>query len=184
MGNRLTKIYSRTGDDGSTGLADGTRIDKSGNRIDAMGHIDELNSLIGVLIATAVDDDISDHLQNIQQRLFDIGGELAIPGNRVIDSDCVRRLEDVLDFYNEDLPALKEFILPGGSLPGGICHLARSVCRRAERSLVKLGRDDEQNPDTLCYVNRLSDLLFVFARIITLRAGGEEIFWNRMKSSV
>ncbi len=178
MANRLTKIYSRVGDDGSTGLADGSRIDKSGDRIDAIGQVDELNSLIGVLIEIGIADDIAGYLQAIQQRLFDIGGELAIPGSVIIKPDCTRQLEEWLDACNKELPALKEFILPGGSLAGGVCHLARSVCRRVERSLVRLERDQGLNSDTLCYINRLSDLLFVLARVITLQAGGREVFWN------
>ena len=186
MSNRLTKIYTQTGDDGSTGLANGERIDKSSIRIEVMGNVDELNSLIGVLETTGVPDDVSGYLLNIQHRLFDIGGEMAIPGNAAIDPVCVDRLEELIDAYNEDLPALKEFILPGGSMAASICHLARSVCRRTERSLVAMSRDEYINPETLRYINRLSDLLFVMARSLNQEKGGREIFWDseRLKRSV
>ena len=185
MGNRLTKIYTRTGDDGTTGLSDGTRIEKSSERIMAMGDIDELNSSLGVLIASDVPDDIAGYLLNIQHRLFDIGGELAIPENALIDAVCVERLEELINSYNEDLPSLKEFILPGGNMPGAICHLARTICRRAERNLVNLAKTGYLNPHTLSYINRLSDLLFVFARIITRHKGGKEVSWDkdRLKNS-
>jgi cob(I)alamin adenosyltransferase len=185
MGNRLTKIYTRTGDDGTTGLSDGTRIEKSSDRITAMGDIDELNSFLGVLTASDVPDDIAGYLLNIQHRLFDIGGELAIPGNALIDTVCVERLEELINGYNEDLPPLKEFILPGGNMPGAICHLARTICRRAERNLVNLAKTEYLNPHTLSYINRLSDLLFVFARIITRHKGGKEVYWDkdRLKNS-
>ena len=186
MGNRLSSIYTKTGDDGTTGLANGERIDKSSLRIKVMGDIDELNSLIGVLEAVGLPDDISGYLLNIQHRLFDIGGEMAVPGNAVINPDCVKRLEELIDTYNKDLPALKEFILPGGSMAGSICHLARSVCRRAERHLVEMSRAEYINPETLQYINRLSDLLFVLARTLNQEKGGKEVFWDseRLKRSV
>ncbi len=186
MGNRLSKIYTRTGDDGATGLANGDRVDKSSIRIDAIGNIDELNSLIGVIKATDLPNDISGYLLNIQHRLFDIGGEIAAPGNAVIDPSSVDRLEELIDSYNEELPQLKEFILPGGSLSASISHLARSVCRRCERSLVELGRTEYLNPETLRYINRLSDLLFVLARTLNQGKGGKEILWDskRLKLSV
>ncbi|OGT30487.1 MAG: ATP:cob(I)alamin adenosyltransferase [Gammaproteobacteria bacterium RBG_16_51_14] len=186
MGKRLTKIVTRTGDDGTTGLGDGTRIDKSSARIAAIGDIDELNSLLGVLVAAGVADDIAGYLLNIQHRLFDIGGEIAIPGTSKISPEYVERLEDLIDTYNRDLPPLQEFILPGGSMPGAICHSARSVCRRAERSLIKVARTEYINPDTFIYINRLSDLLFVFARILNRKNGDKEVYWNkdRLKHSV
>ena len=185
MGNRLSKIYTRTGDDGTTDLGNGERIDKTNIRIDVMGDIDELNSLIGVLGSSGVIDNVSSHLLDIQHRLFDIGGELAIPGSAVINSIHVDSLEKIIDTYNEDLPALKEFILPGGSLSASICHLARSVCRRAERNLVAISRNEYINPESLRYINRLSDLLFVLARVLNQEKGGKEIFWNseRLKRS-
>ena len=172
MSNRLTKIYTRTGDDGTTGLANSNRIDKFNTRIEAMGEIDELNSLIGVLVASELAKDISGYLLNIQHKLFDIGAELAIPENSLTSPDCVKRLEDLIDSYNNELPVLKEFILPGGSMPASLCHLARTVCRRAERTLVKLARNESFNSETLRYINRLSDLLFVFAR--TLNQSGKD----------
>ena len=168
MGNRLSSIYTKTGDDGTTGLANGKRIDKSSIRVEVMGNIDELNSLLGVIEASDIPNDVSGYLLNIQHRLFDIGGEIATPGNAVTSPACVERLEELIDNYNEDLPALKEFILPGGSLSASICHLARSVCRRCERSLVAMSREEYLNPETLHYINRLSDLLFVLARGMVL----------------
>lgn len=186
MSNRLSKIYTRTGDDGSTGLADGKRVDKSSLRIEVIGELDELNSLLGVLEASGIPKDISGYLRNIQHRLFDIGGEIAMPGNAVISPNSVERLEELIDTYNEDLPALKEFILPGGSMPASLCHLARSVCRRCERSLVTLGQSEYLNPETLRYINRLSDMLFVLARSLNHLKGGKEVLWDseRLKRSV
>ncbi len=186
MGDRLSKIYTRTGDDGTTGLANGNRIDKSSIRVDVMGNLDELNSLIGVIEASDIPSDISGYLLNIQHRLFDIGGEIATPGNAVTAPTSIERLEELIDSYNEDLPSLKEFILPGGSLSASICHLARSVCRRCERSLVELSRTEFLNTESLRYINRLSDLLFVLARTLNQGKGGKEIFWDseRLKRSV
>ena len=186
MSNRLTKIYTCTGDDGTTGLADGKRVDKSSIRVEAIGDIDELNSLLGVIEASGIPSDISGYIRNIQHRLFDIGGELAMPGNAVLAPVSVERLEELIDTYNEDLPKLKEFVLPGGSIPASICHLARSVCRRCERNLVKLGQAEYLNPETLRYINRLSDLLFVLARSLNQLKGGKEILWDseRLKRSV
>jgi len=186
MGHRLTKIYTRTGDDGSTGLADGNRVEKDSLRVDAIGDIDELNSLLGVLTANDIPDDIKGYLLNIQHRLFDLGGELAIPGDAAIEPESISRIEELIDNFNDDLPMLKEFILPGGNMPGSVCHLARAVCRRGERKLVKLARDEYVNPVSITYINRLSDLLFVFARVLARQKSGREIFWdkNRLKNSV
>ena len=186
MGNRLSSIYTKTGDDGSTGLAKGERVDKSSIRVEVMGNIDELNSFIGVIQTSGIPSDISGYLLNIQHRLFDIGGEIATPGSATNAPESVERLEELIDAYNEDLPALKEFILPGGSLSASLCHLARSVCRRCERSLVELSHSEYINPESLSYINRLSDLLFVFARTLNQEEGGREIFWNseRLKRSV
>ena len=186
MSNRLTKIYTRTGDDGTTGLANSSRIDKFNLRIEAMGDIDELNSLVGVLVASELPNDISGYLLNIQHRLFDIGAELAIPGNALTSPDCIERLEDLIDSYNNELPVLKEFILPGGSMPASLCHLARTVCRRAERTLVKLARNESFNSETLRYINRLSDLFFVFARTLNQSGKDKEVLWDsdRLKHSV
>jgi len=186
MGKRLTKIYTRTGDDGSTGLGDGNRVEKDSLRIDAMGDIDELNSLLGVLAANDIPDDIKGYLLNIQHRLFDLGGELAIPGNAAVEPESVSRVEELIDNFNADLPTLEEFILPGGNMSGSICHMARSVCRRGERKLVKLARDEYVNPVSITYINRLSDLLFVFARVLVRQKKGKEILWDktRLKNSV
>ena len=187
MSNRLTKIYTRTGDDGQTALADGKRIDKSDLRVDAMGEVDELNSMLGVLEASGVPAEMASCLRNIQQRLFDIGGELAIPDKAAISPAYVERLEELIDVHNEELPPLKEFILPGGSLPASICHMGRTICRRCERHMVKLGQSEYVNPETLRYINRLSDLLFVLARALNqLNGGGKEVFWDseRLKRSV
>lgn len=186
MSKRLTRIYTRTGDDGATGLAGGERVDKSAIRVRVMGEIDELNSLLGVLLAGGVADDVAGYLLNIQHRLFDVGAEIAMPGNALLGPDAVARLEQLIDVYNADLPALREFILPGGSMPGALCHLARSVCRRAERSMVRLGQTEYLNPETLRYINRLSDLLFVLARHLNQGRGGGEILWDseRLKNSV
>lgn len=186
MGNRLSSIYTKTGDDGTTGLGNGDRVDKSSLRVEVMGNIDELNSLIGVIEASGIPNDISGYLLNIQHRLFDIGGEVATPGNATNAPVSVERLEELIDAYNEDLPALKEFILPGGSLAASICHLARSVCRRCERSLVELSHTEYINPESLSYINRLSDLLFVLARALNQGKGGKEVFWDseRLKRSV
>ena len=185
MAKRLTSIYTRTGDDGSTGLTKGKRIHKDSIRIEAIGDIDELNSMIGVLIASKLDEDITGYLLNIQHRLFDIGAELSMPGSSLVQSEYITRLEELIDTFNEDLKPLDEFILPGGAMTGAVCHLARSVCRRAERHMVKLGRTEYLNPETLAYINRLSDLLFVFARILTLQNNGKEVYWNknRLKQS-
>ncbi len=186
MGNRLTSITTRTGDDGTTALADGERIDKSSTRIQAIGEVDEVNSLLGVLEASGVPEDIAGYLRNIQHRLFDIGGELAVPGNAAIAPNSVERLEELIETYNEDLPPLKEFILPGGSMAASICHLARAVCRRCERNMVALGQTEYVNPETLRYINRLSDLLFILARSLNHLQGAREVFWDseRLRRSV
>ena len=186
MSNRLTKIYTRTGDDGTTELSNHERIDKSNIRIEAMGDIDELNSIIGFLRTNDIPDDLSEHLLNIQHRLFDIGGELAIPDNSVISSESVKRLEQLIDDLNSDLPTLKEFVLPGGTISASICHVARTVCRRSERTLVILARKESFNTETLRYINRLSDLLFVLARILNKLSNTKEVLWDsdRLKNSV
>ncbi len=179
MGHRLTKIYTRTGDDGTTVLGDGTRIDKSALRIAVMGDIVELNSLIGILLAHDVPDGIKDHLQDIQHKLFDLGGELSLPDTNILKSHFVEDIEKIIDDYNEELPPLKEFILPGGSMAASICHLSRTVCRRAERQLIKLGKTESINQHSQIYLNRISDLLFVLARILARQDGGKEVYWQK-----
>lgn len=186
MANRLSKIYTKTGDNGTTGLADGSRVNKDCLRIDVMGEVDELNSIIGVLKASYISDDIAGYLLTIQHSLFDIGGELAIPGETKMKHASVVDLEELIETYNAELPPLKEFILPGGNMPGALCHMARSVCRRVERKLVLLSKSEHINPFTLTYMNRLSDLLFVFARELVLQKEDKEIYWEseRLKNSI
>jgi len=178
MGNRLTKIYTKTGDSGSTGLADGSRTDKDSLRISVIGDVDELNSLLGLLIAINIDATIKDCLLDIQHVLFDLGGELAIPDSEMLTEAHVEYIEKIIDEYNESLLPLKEFILPGGSVPAAVCHTSRAVCRRAERQLVGLSKESSVNEVSLKFLNRLSDLLFVFARILARCEGGEEIYWQ------
>lgn len=186
MGNRLSKIYTKTGDEGTTGLGDGNRIAKTDPRVEAMGDVDELNSLIGMLICVLpqpanTEFRLQEELLLIQHDLFDLGGELSIPGSSLLPDDSVDRLETMIDRYNEPLPALKEFILPGGSAAAAQCHLARAVCRRAERRVVGLNLDSEVTNTALRYINRLSDLLFVVARVISRMDGGAEVNWDRSR---
>ena len=179
MGNRLSKIYTRTGDDGSTGLGDGTRVAKEDLRVEAYGTVDETNSAVGVILGNpALPADIQRVLTEIQHDLFDLGGELCIPGHVMIGSAHVDRLETELDAFNEGLPPLKEFILPGGSPAAAACHLARAICRRAERRCWSLARVENVSADALKYLNRLSDLLFVVARVLARAADGE-VVWRR-----
>jgi len=161
MGNRLSKIYTRTGDDGTTGLGDGSRVDKDSLRVKTFGTVDELNSLIGLVLASEINDAVRDCLTRTQHELFDLGGELCMPGYTLMPEICVDQLEADLDQFNADLPPLKDFILPGGSEPAARCHLARTVCRRAERLMVSLAKNEDTNEVSLRYLNRLSDLLFV-----------------------
>ena len=178
MGNRLSKIYTKTGDDGTTGLGDGTRVAKDSARVAAYGTVDEANSAIGVLLATALPEEIRDQLVSIQHQLFDLGGELCIPGHAAIDDADVERLEQWLDAHNANLPALKDFILPGGGRAAAVCHLARTVARRAEREVVTLARHDAVRPEAIRYLNRLSDLLFVIARVLARSSGHGETIWK------
>lgn len=179
MGNRLSKIYTRTGDDGSTGLGDGSRVGKDSPRVGAYGTADELNSVIGMVLACdGIPDEVRDTLVQVQHDLFDLGGELCIPGMALMDDADVTRLEQVLDRFNADLPALKDFILPGGGMAAATCHLARTVCRRAEREVVALGRDAQVRPQVTHYLNRLSDLLFVIARVLARADGHGEVLWQ------
>lgn len=179
MGNRLTKLYTKTGDDGTTGLGDGSRTTKDSARIEAVGTIDELNSWIGLLLAELpADEPLIEPLTEIQHRLFDLGGELAVPGFQLIQSQMVSDLEVLCDQLNEELPPLKEFILPGGSTSAGLCHMARAVARRAERVIVTLSKDESIGDDLKRYINRLSDVLFVMARQLARRDGGQEVFWK------
>jgi len=178
MGNRLTKIYTKTGDSGSTGLADGSRADKDSLRISVIGDVDELNSLLGLLIAINIDEKIKACLLDIQHVLFDLGGELAIPDSEMVTEARVEYIEKMIDEYNASLPPLKEFILPGGSVAAAVCHTSRAVCRRVEPQLVGLSKEISINEASLKFLNRLSDLLFVFARTMARSEGGEEIYWQ------
>ena len=178
MGNRLSKIYTRTGDDGSTGLGDGSRTGKDSARVNAYGTVDEANSCIGVVLATAVPDDVRTLLTTVQHQLFDLGGELCIPGHAAIKSDDVDALERQLDRFNELLPPLKEFILPAGGEAAARCHLARTIVRRAERETVALSRAEAVRPEAIRYLNRLSDLLFVLARVLARADGQGEVLWK------
>lgn len=183
MGYRLSKIYTRTGDDGSTGLADGSRVVKDSNRINAIGDIDELNSTIALVLAFNPEDAIRRCLTDIQQRLFDLGSELALSDRSLISPKEVESLELSLDDFNDSLPPLKEFILPGGGPAAAACHLARTVCRRAERSVVSMSRNEKVNKPVLAYLNRLSDLLFVICRVLTRIDADEEVFWQSPRIS-
>lgn len=196
MANRLTKIYTRTGDDGSTGLGDGARTPKESARIEAIGAVDELNSCIGVLLAETLEENMRGMLEDIQHNLFDLGGDLSIPG-RIIQHNLfdlggdlsipdrasmsqaqITRLELQLDEYNATLPALKEFILPGGARAAALCHVARAVCRRAERCAVRLSRTEAVAPASIQYLNRLSDFLFVLCRVLNRQQGVGDVLWQ------
>jgi len=180
MGHRLSKIYTRTGDDGSTGLGDGVRVPKEHLRVEAYGTVDEANSAIGVVLAvTGLPEAVTAALTDVQHDLFDLGGELCIPGHRAITAQYVERLEHILDRFNEPLPPLKDFILPGGGTAAAACHLARTVTRRAERRVWSLARAESVAPEVTQYLNRLSDLLFVIARVLARHEQGSEVLWRR-----
>jgi cob(I)alamin adenosyltransferase len=182
MGHRLSRIYTRTGDTGTTGLGDGSRVPKDSARIGAIGTVDELNSALGVLLAENVPADIEDLLTQIQHELFDLGGELSIPGHVAIGEQHVTRLESNLDAFNADLPPLKEFILPGGSRAASLAHVARTICRRAERCLVALGQTEQLPAIPQRYLNRLSDLLFVLCRVLNRRANRDDVYWQKNRN--
>lgn len=179
MGNRLSKIYTRTGDAGTTGLGDGTRVAKDSLRIEAIGAVDELNSAIGVLLAEPVTDTVRTLLTDVQHDLFDLGGELSIPGYTAIGEGHIAALEAALDGWNNALPPLKEFILPGGSRAAALCHVARTVCRRAERRAVTLAQSETVSDLPQRYLNRLSDLLFVLCRVVNRDAGVADVLWQK-----
>ena len=178
MGKRLTKIVTRTGDDGTTGLGDGSRVAKDSARIQALGDVDELNSCIGVLLAEPLPATVRADLLAIQHDLFDLGGEVCIPGHTVLGVQNVARLDAWIDEFNATLPALKEFILPGGSRAGALCNLARAICRRAERSLIGLASNEPVNKLAHQYLNRLSDFLFILSRAINHATGNPETYWR------
>ncbi len=179
MGNRLSKIATRTGDNGTTGLGDGSRTGKDSLRIQALGDVDELNSQLGVLLCEDLPAAMREELVSIQHDLFDLGGELCIPGYSMITEVHVARLDALLEKYNADLPPLKEFILPGGSRAASVAHVCRTVCRRAERSIVGLGQAESLHDHPRHYMNRLSDLLFVLARVLNRHAGGADVLWEK-----
>lgn len=179
MGHRLSKIYTRTGDDGTTGLGDGSRVAKDDARVEAYGAVDEANCAIGVVLSAAdLPADVRDVLTGVQHELFDLGGELCIPGHRAIEAGHVRALEQALDRFNEGLPPLKEFVLPGGGTGAAACHLARAICRRAERRAWTLARRETVAREPLQYLNRLSDLMFVIARVLARQGDGREVLWR------
>jgi len=178
VGNRLSKIYTRTGDNGTTGLSNGSRVTKADIRIAAIGDIDELNSVIGIILSDKVNTATREILTQIQHQLFNAGGELSLPGHTLIKVSHVKWLENQLDTLNQHLEPLKDFILPGGSPAAAYCHLARTVCRRAERNLVTLNERDTISTSLLQYINRLSDFLFVLARHINKQNGSSDVLWD------
>jgi cob(I)alamin adenosyltransferase len=184
VGHRLSKIYTRTGDDGSTGLGDGSRVAKDSARVAAYGTVDEANSAIGLVLAASVQSDIAELLTTVQHQLFDLGGELCIPGHSAIQAADVDALEHALDRYNDPLPPLKDFILPGGGEAAARCHLARTIVRRAERETVTLSRHESVRPEAIRYLNRLSDLLFVLARVLARASGHGEVLWKHERRTL
>ena len=182
MGHRLSRIVTRTGDAGTTGLGDGSRVSKTSARIEAIGTVDELNSSVGLLLTEAVPESIRQLLTDVQHDLFDLGGELSIPGHSAVSDAHIGRLEDAVEHYNRELPPLKEFILPGGGPAAAACHVSRTVARRAERRTLTLSREENVNPEVLKYLNRLSDLLFVLARVLARHERGTEVLWRHDRS--
>jgi cob(I)alamin adenosyltransferase len=179
MGHRLSRIYTRTGDDGTTGLGDGKRVRKDDARVEAYGTVDEANSAIGVVLAVpGIPADVARCLIEVQHDLFDLGGELCIPGMQVISAERIAKLEAVLDRLNDPLPPLKDFILPGGGPAAAACHLARTIVRRAERCVWTLAASEQVNAEVPKYLNRLSDLLFVLARVLARHENGSEVLWR------
>jgi cob(I)alamin adenosyltransferase len=177
MGNRLSKIYTRTGDKGTTGLGDGSRVDKDSLRVEAFGTVDELNSAVGLVLATDLPDEVRACLTHAQHELFDLGGELCMPGVTLVPDSYTERLEKALDEFNENLPPLKDFILPGGTEAAARCHVARTVARRAERRVISLAHNESVNEASIRYLNRISDLLFVISRVLARHEGGSEVLW-------
>ncbi len=178
MSNRLTQIATRTGDAGTTGLGDNQRVSKNSLRVHAMGDVDELNSCIGVLLCEEVPQDVRDVLVEIQHQLFNLGGELSIPGFELLKAEAVLQLDEALERYNADLPRLKEFILPAGNRSAALSHVCRTVARRAERAVVALGNEEALKDAPRQYLNRLSDLMFVLARVLNRKDGGDDVYWK------
>lgn len=185
MGNRLTQIATRTGDDGSTGLGDNTRVGKDSQRVHAMGDVDELNSHIGLLLCEELPGDVRAVLVEVQHQLFNLGGELSIPGYELLKPEAVLALDQALEDANATLPRLQEFILPAGTRAASQAHVCRTVARRAERAVVALGRDEPLRETPRHFLNRLSDLMFVYARVLNRMNGGDDVYWNseRMKNA-
>lgn len=183
MGHRLSKIYTRTGDTGTTGLGDGSRVPKNSLRITALGEVDEVNSALGVLLCETLPDDIRELMIGIQHDLFDLGGEVCIPGMALIGDKQVERLEQAIDTYNADLAPLKDFILPGGTRAAAQTHMARAVCRRAERAVVALAAAETVNEPGRKYLNRLSDLLFVLGRVLNRAQGRGDVLWQKGRNA-
>lgn len=181
VGHRLSKIVTRTGDAGTTGLGDGSRVAKDSPRIAAIGAVDELNSTIGALLAESLPEPVAACLTAVQHDLFDLGGELSIPGYSAMTEAHVARLEADVEAFNADLAPLKEFILPGGSRPAALAHVSRTVCRRAERTLVTAAATDAISSHARVYLNRLSDLLFVLARVLNRAAGLPDVLWRKQR---
>ena len=182
MGHRLSKITTRTGDAGETGLGDGSRVSKDSPRVKALGDVDELNSAIGLMLAEEVPQALRAAFTQVQQDLLDLGGELSIPGHALLKPARVDALENAVEAWNADLAPLKEFILPGGTRAAAAAHLARTICRRAERSVVALGRKDKVSDAARRYLNRLSDLLFVAGRTLNRHAGQNDVQWRHEKT--
>ena len=182
MGNRLTKIYTKTGDAGSTGLGDGTRILKCSDRIEAIGTVDELNCVIGLLLCEPLAKEFSDFFTKIQHELFNLGSELSVPGYSVMSEEDVTTIETKLDAINKDLHPLKEFILPGGSRAAALCHQARAVCRRAERCVIRLEQHEIISELSKKYLNRLSDYLFVACRAINKSLNVDDVYWSSRRT--
>jgi len=182
-GNRLSKIVTRTGDAGTTGLGDGSRTTKDSLRIDAIGEVDELNSAIGLLLCEELPEPVRAALLDIQHDLFDLGGELCLPGMAIMKDAQVARLEELAEHFNQDLPMLKEFILPGGTRPAAVAHLCRTVCRRAERSMVRLHGAEALSEAARRFINRLSDLLFILGRLLNRAGGRGDVLWQKAKNA-
>ena len=178
MGNRLTQIATRTGDNGTTGLGDNTRVSKDSLRVHAMGDVDELNSHIGVLLCEDMVGDLRMLLVEVQHQLFNLGGELSIPGFELLKVEALVALDDALERYNAQLPRLQEFILPAGNRAAAQAHVCRTVARRAERAVVALGRENTLKDTPRQYLNRLSDLLFVLSRVLNRMNGGDDVYWK------
>jgi cob(I)alamin adenosyltransferase len=178
MAHRLSKITTRTGDAGDTGLGDGARVSKDHPRVRALGEVDELNSAIGLLLAEVLPPEVTELLRDVQHDLFDLGGELSIPGHSMLGDDQVARLDAAIDAWNAELPPLKEFILPGGTRAAALAHLTRTICRRAERSVVALGEREKVSDAARHYLNRLSDVLFIAGRRLNRHAGRGDVQWR------